>query len=213
MRRRPPAVLRVAGVVAVEPYHPAFKLDPSIGRMPLADRTKANAAVYTLDVEMFPGENVKVLAESIRAIGGELKQVFSNRIEVELHHSRLTDLARIDSVRAVFEHIDYLPMAQESTNSIQAGSINFNSNPYHDAGIRGEGQILMVLDNGIQYFRPDLPYPFFLEYGFNDPSLILELKYNEELDNDAEAISNRFPFRMTKSSKYVTGLIKLFAME
>ena len=79
--------------------------------------------------------------------------------------------------------------------------------------LSANGQFRMTLDNGIQYFRPDLPYPSFLEYGFNDPSLILELKYNEELDNEAEAITNKFPFRMTKSSKYVTGLIKLFAME
>jgi hypothetical protein len=79
--------------------------------------------------------------------------------------------------------------------------------------LSANGQFRMTLDNGIQYFRPDLPYPSFLEYGFNDSSLILELKYNEELDDEAEAISNHFPFRVTKSSKYVTGMIKLFAME
>ena len=79
--------------------------------------------------------------------------------------------------------------------------------------LSANGQFRMTLDNGIQYFRPDLPYPAFLEYGFNDPSLILELKYNEELDDEAEAITNHFPFRVTKRAKYVTGMIKLFAME
>lgn len=38
---------------------------------------------------------------------------------------------------------------------------------------------------------------------------ILELKYSKENDMAANAISNQFPFRMTKSSKYVTG-IELF---
>lgn len=39
---------------------------------------------------------------------------------------------------------------------------------------------------------------------------ILELKYNQEDDEEADKISSFFPFRMTKSSKYVLGMAKLY---
>ena len=41
-------------------------------------------------------------------------------------------------------------------------------------------------------------------------SIILELKYDANNDYSSDRISNFFPFRMTKISKYVTGLNKLY---
>jgi len=38
---------------------------------------------------------------------------------------------------------------------------------------------------------------------------VLEMKYDECFDSEATHISNNFPFRMTKSSKYVYGIDKL----
>ena len=37
-------------------------------------------------------------------------------------------------------------------------------------------------------------------------SKVFELKYEPEHDEEARRISSWFPFRMTRSSKYVTGL-------
>ena len=41
-------------------------------------------------------------------------------------------------------------------------------------------------------------------------NLVLELKYNQEYDSFAEKITNAFPFRMTKSSKYVAAIDQLY---
>jgi hypothetical protein len=38
--------------------------------------------------------------------------------------------------------------------------------------------------------------------------VVVELKYDVEKDNFAHQITNQFPFRMTKNSKYVNGIIK-----
>ena len=40
--------------------------------------------------------------------------------------------------------------------------------------------------------------------------IILELKYDCEKDDDAERISNCFPFRLSKNSKYVSGMTKVY---
>ena len=41
-------------------------------------------------------------------------------------------------------------------------------------------------------------------------SNILELKYDHQHDSQADKISSFFPFRMTKSSKYVLGMLKIY---
>ncbi len=41
-------------------------------------------------------------------------------------------------------------------------------------------------------------------------NIILELKYNQDMDNGANYIVNCFPFRLTKSSKYVSGIESLY---
>jgi SPX domain protein involved in polyphosphate accumulation len=40
----------------------------------------------------------------------------------------------------------------------------------------------------------------------NSDHLIIEIKYDADNDDDIDLISNEFPFRMTKSSKYVQGI-------
>jgi len=51
----------------------------------------------------------------------------------------------------------------------------------------------------------------FLRRVVNRTGVILELKYNKAQDESADCITNYFPFRMTRSSKYVNGLERLYA--
>jgi len=41
--------------------------------------------------------------------------------------------------------------------------------------------------------------------------IIMELKYSSDLDNQADHIVNFFPFRVTKSSKYVNGILRVYS--
>ena len=43
----------------------------------------------------------------------------------------------------------------------------------------------------------------------DDKNVVIELKYNNDLNEKAAEVSNKLPFRLTKNSKYVTG-IELF---
>lgn len=43
----------------------------------------------------------------------------------------------------------------------------------------------------------------------DNTKIILELKYDENFDNNAHQITNYFPFRLTKSSKYTAGIEKV----
>lgn len=148
------AVQGTPGLMAIEPYHAAFKLSPMIGRTPLLDRNKATAEVYDLDILLFRGEDPQTVAPAITDLGGKVTRVWKDRIFAQLHHSRLAELAKIDAVYSVSEAITVSTMAQESAMGIQIGSLQ--RAPYNDAGITGTDQVLMVLDNGMQLDAGDL---------------------------------------------------------
>ncbi len=64
----------------------------------------------------------------------------------------------------------------------------------------------VTLDFNLKFARPRrgvcLPPPAFHPFG----GLIMELKYSNEDAPGAESIVNRFPFRLTRFSKYVAGI-------
>jgi len=51
---------------------------------------------------------------------------------------------------------------------------------------------------------------YFLNRCRDNSSIVLELKYDRNADKDASYITERIPFRLTKSSKYVRGIEKLY---
>ena len=169
-------VQKVRGLLAVEPYHPAFKLHPTIGRVPLLDPMKAVSEVYDLDVRVFKGEDAAVVAAYLAKLGGNVTAVFADTVRVEIHRSKLARVAAVEAVEMVFEHMPVVPLDEETTTTIQTGSYNQGAMPYHDAGIDGSGggidgtagggfaaqpQVLMTLDSGIQLDAADLAHSRF----------------------------------------------------
>jgi hypothetical protein len=155
-------------VVAIEPYHAAFKLDPTIGRTPLVDPGAAISEIYSLVVNVFPGESSQVVGQAIGRLGGTVTDIQGETIHAQLHRSKLGDLASIEAVRRVWEEIPDRPMGEETTAVTQTGRLRGGPStgavPYTDAGIDGSGnakpgtspQVLMILDTGIQLDAADL---------------------------------------------------------
>ena len=61
-------------MVALVPYPPAFKLSPEIGRIPLPQADKAASSVYSLELQLFPGENVSARVAALAAMGLDVKK-------------------------------------------------------------------------------------------------------------------------------------------
>ena len=73
-----------------------------------------------------------------------------------------------------------------------------------------DGRFRVTLDWGMQYHRVsarrfDLSHP-----RRDDGKVIVELKYQRNMDSDADRVSREFPCRLGKSSKYVTGVNLLY---
>jgi len=66
----------------------------------------------------------------------------------------------------------------------------------------------ITIDTDLNYYSISRRFNTFLSNVKNDNSVILELKYDIDDDSKANQITNHFPFRLSKSSKYVNGIEK-----
>ena len=73
-----------------------------------------------------------------------------------------------------------------------------------------DGRFRATLDWGIKFYRMSGRRYFFTQAEHDSGKLILELKYQREMDPDAGQITRDFPCRLGKSSKYVTGMNLLY---
>lgn len=64
----------------------------------------------------------------------------------------------------------------------------------------------ITVDTEIEYYNVSNNAIFFNDKFIERNSTVVELKYNQENNMGASAISSQFPFRMTKNSKYVNGI-------
>ena len=58
----------------------------------------------------------------------------------------------------------------------------------------------------MQYFRLNCCNNSFLHTLADPASVIVEVKYSRASDDKFESVSNAFPFRLTKSSKFIDGM-------
>ena len=63
----------------------------------------------------------------------------------------------------------------------------------------------ITIDTSLKYFLPNKIDSF-----NENNQLIIELKYHQKYGDGAQFITNYLPFRLTKSSKYVNGISRLY---
>jgi hypothetical protein len=64
-----------------------------------------------------------------------------------------------------------------------------------------------TIDHSMTYYNINAVTSTFGRKVSDASNIIVELKYSFDNDDGAERVTNKFPFRMTKSSKYVQGLM------
>jgi hypothetical protein len=67
----------------------------------------------------------------------------------------------------------------------------------------------ITIDFDMESYRIDPVANCFVEKSTDHADTILELKYSDKDDEEARFITDLFPMRMTRSSKYVTGIERL----
>ena len=74
-----------------------------------------------------------------------------------------------------------------------------------------DGNFRLTLDSGMAYYKAnDLLGNAFIHRQVNDRDLIVELKYGIDQEPHANRVASFFPFRVTRSSKYVQGIERAY---
>ncbi len=91
--------------------------------------------------------------------------------------------------------------------NLKASLLNRYSRKYF---LSADGKFRMTLDTDLISYRIDHFNNSFLHQTDHKNIVILELKYGQDMDDHADLIVRHFPFRLTKSSKYVSGIECVF---
>lgn len=68
----------------------------------------------------------------------------------------------------------------------------------------------VTVDSGLSFFNLKKDNNRFQFHQVDHQSIVVEMKYKREYDPEAGRISSGFPFRMTRSSKYVRGIERVY---
>jgi hypothetical protein len=133
----------------------------------------------------------------IKIKNGQLGKKISVPIK-SFHLTKYFDVSEImDSIKDLKEiiGIDFV--------SLIPSLLNRYSRKYYQSC---NGHYRITIDSDQSFYEISKKNNFFLNRIRDKNSVILELKYAQVYDSEASYITTEFPFRITKSSKYVTGL-------
>jgi hypothetical protein len=119
----------------------------------------------------------------------------------------LDERFHIKTVYDVFRKSNIPDTLTKELVSLQPALLNRYTRKYFQSA---NANYRVTIDSTLQYYRIDPHGNTFLNHYTDGENIVVELKYNHDQDELASKISTLFPFRMTKSSKYVNGIQHLY---
>lgn len=141
-------------VAFIEPYHPAFRIDPNIGKIAVGSAQEAASPIFELALTLFPGEPAAPMAALLEKLGVGVREVVvagANQVElrVNAHASLIPQLAMLEPVQTVSEVPAIFPLAAAGARQLQSPTNTLGDFPYWQAGVDGDGQVIAVTDSGL----------------------------------------------------------------
>jgi hypothetical protein len=145
------ALSQAAAVRWVGPFHPAYRISPSIGRHEFKDLERAADPRLTLMVRVF--DNLTSTAQQIRALGAEVLEMtddgFQKMLVVRADPDVVPAMAGVNDVWWIEEKPEFYLLNDQTKWVVQSNVTS--STPIWDMGIHGEGQLAAVMDSGLDY--------------------------------------------------------------
>ncbi len=107
------------------------------------------------------------------------------------------------TLKIIFDKSNLPDWVREDLFTVEPTLINRYSRKYFQSF---DKRYRSTIDHQLKYVNVDRTFNYFTRTETDNSSVIVELKYSYEDDNKANLITNHFPFRITKSSKYVNGI-------
>jgi hypothetical protein len=168
------ALSRADYLEAAMAWAPMFKIDPTLGRVPFVQRSRAAREDLSLIVTFFRGADLEAGRAALAKLAkGPIVPWSMDGLtfHLEAHHSTVGRMARREEVRYIAEQPEMMLFGSEIPTIAMVGNVEENlpfQQPYHDVGVDGGGidtntdgrrvnngtdavppQIVAVTDNGI----------------------------------------------------------------
>ena len=187
----------------------AIRLHPAGFRKIFPDRQVNNIYFDTADWTTYK-ENVMGIAERkkfrIRWYGENLQKVEHPIFETKIKSNLLGDKISQPFPPFLLDNLDFITIELQKLARTEVPLFPTLLNSYQRSYFgTPDGKFRLTIDRDLKYFSLFLQKKF-RQYQLEEEGVVLELKYAEELDGKTDRITQHFPFQMTKSSKYVTGV-------
>lgn len=129
----------------IEPYHPAYRIHPSVGHMPQATAQEAASPLFSLQLLLFAGESATATAELVKALGATVTQVFDSPdggqswLKCVTHAGLIPQMARIESVLMITENTVNKLNGSRGSLYLQSETALRGDFPFWKAGVDGGG--------------------------------------------------------------------------
>jgi len=128
--------------------------------------------------------------------------MLGNKISFPLKSFRVDDNLNREMLLDVFRNSKLPVWAVENLLFMKPALLNRYRRKYF---LSFDSKFRLTIDNELAYFGIGANNNHFVEE-YTGEDVIVELKYDQAFDEAASFVSNKLPFRLTKSSKYVNGI-------
>ncbi|PLX14749.1 MAG: hypothetical protein C0598_00650 [Marinilabiliales bacterium] len=128
--------------------------------------------------------------------------MLGNKISFPLSPFILNNEFTFETLKKVFESSDLPDWTYQVLMKLRPALLNRYKRKYT---LNFEGDFRLTLDTELSYYSIGMNNNSFMK-NFKSDDVIVELKYDYHNNDKATQITNKLPFRLTKSSKYVNGI-------
>ncbi len=188
----------------------AVKLHPASFRKIYANRQVNNIYFDTPDFQTckhnIEGANQRKKYR-LRWYGTDSQQITNPRFEIKIKHNELgaKEIAPFEDTQ-LSNLAEITKQVNRQTNHLLHLSPTLLNTYQRSYFGTPDGKFRITIDWDLNYYSP-LTKTTFSRNSFIEDAIILELKYEEKDDKLAREILQYLPFRQTKNSKYVTGIL------
>jgi len=135
------------------------------------------------------------------------KGLLGKKISVPLKPFSLTKKTKIPDILKSIN--DLQEIIEIDFESLIPSLLNRYSRKYYQSS---DNKFRITIDSEQSFYLINKSNNSLLNHHNDNRATILELKYNQTFDKDVNYITSKFPFRVTKSSKYVNGIQQISQM-
>lgn len=133
--------------------------------------------------------------------------LMGSKISYPLERFSVDEELTINSIRNIFDKSAMPDAIKLNLKSLNFVVLNCYRRRYFQSACK---RFRITLDFGMRFIKIDTMHNMFLHESVDHINNVLELKYEQDMDHYAENITNYLPFRMTRSSKYIQGVERIF---